>query len=294
MAREQYNSYTGRYDEPINGNGRDVGGNRTGGGYGGGNQLSQTTGGNSPDSPDNDNDVDSTRNSDYLRALLSNMQSTGYRGGGGYNPKQLTFGGFSDKYDKYRGDQQGRVERYMDDPRGYNDQQFAMMSGRGADAITAQGGGMRQMMNDAISKGGIQSGSVYGGLADNANNVLSTTANMQRDLAINDMNTRTQQQQASIGAGSQWAGQMSSDDRWLTEGQMSVDSQNEANRARAAASARSGRTAYDNKILAMQMKIGESDVEEGRYDDSQAWKWKGYANDNRAVTKPTDYTNPYN
>lgn len=287
MAIEQYNPKLGKYEE-------------VGGGNRGNNEL---IGINPNTFPTNNNQnvagtdrniVDPTRNSDYLRRLLENMQSRGYRGGGGYNPNQLSFEGFSDRYNKYRGDQTDRIEGYMTDPRGYNDREFAMMQGRGQDAIVAQGGGFRQMMKDAITQGGINSGSVYGSLNKAGANTTANIANMERDLALGDMNLRREQQQAALGMGSQWAGQMSSDDRWLTEGQLSVDSQNEQNRARAAANRSSSRTAYENQLLAMQMRIGESDVEEGRYLDDQAWRWRGYGNENRAVRPPPAYNNPYN
>ncbi len=237
----------------------------------------------------NSPDTTTTRWSDYLRKMYANGQATGYQGGGGYNPKQLEFSGFSDEYNKYRTDQRGRIEAYMDNPRGYNDQEFSMMQGRNVDSINAQGGGYRQMMQDALQQGGMSSGSLYSGLDKSAQNTQSAIANAQRDLALQDMDLRRQQQQTALGLGNQWAGQMTSDDRWLSEGQMSVDRQNEQARVNAINSANANRRAWDNQQLALQNKIGQMDIDERRYNDDQAWRWRGYGDDNRYINKPQDY-----
>ncbi len=282
MAIRQFNQASQRYETPeLSHTMRDEEGGR--GGLVGYIKDKYPNGGGGDVPP-----VGTTRWSDYLRKMYANGQAKGYQGGG-YTPKQLEFQGFSDEYNKYRRDQQGRVERYMNDPRGYNDSEFAMMQGRGADAITAQGGGYRQMMKDAVSKGGFNSGSIYGSLDKSAQNTQSNIAGMQRDLAIQDMDLRRQQQQTALGLGNQWAGQQSSDDRWLSEGQMSVDARNEANRASAINSANSRRTAWDNQQLALQNRIGEMDIEERRYNDDQAWRWRDYGDNNRYINKPQDY-----
>jgi len=88
---------------------------------------------------------------DYLMGMLADAQNNQYRGGG-YKPA------FSQQYQDYTNNMYGRVGEYMDDPRGYSDEELGMMRGQGIDAITAQGGGYRQMMEDAQKNKGFYGG----------------------------------------------------------------------------------------------------------------------------------------
>jgi len=185
--------------------------------------------------------------------MLGDAQSSKYRGSG-FKPA------FSDKYKGFVSNMYNRVGDYMDNPRGYSDEELAMMRGKGMDAITAQGGGYRQMMEDAQKNRGFYGGSL-GNLEGVGRQTSQNLANLQRDIALSDMDIRRQQGQNAMQVGMGWQGAMSGDERFMI-GQ------------RGAAAVR-GAGAYNRNldyIRGLQRQIGQMDIQEQMYRDAANWQ----------------------
>ena len=199
------------------------------------------------------NTPDSNRWSDYLAAMLGDTgQGKGYRGSG-YRPE------FSQQYQDYVDNMYGRVGGYMDDPRGYSDEEYAMMSGRGVDALTARGGGFRQMMEDAQKNRGFYGGSL-GNLEGVGRQTSQNIADLQRNIALSDMDIRRQQAEKAMQLGIGWQGAMSDDEKFMV-GQ------------KGAAASRGAGLANRNLdyIRNLQRQIGQMDIQEQMYRDTANW-----------------------
>lgn len=229
--------------------------------YSGPRQKPQPTPGGQTNTPDGGQGTSpaegvANRWSDYLASMLGDSQSNQYRGGG-YKPK------FSQQYQDYTSDMYGRVGDYMDDPRGYSDEEYAMMSGRGVDAITAQGGGYRQMMEDAQKNKGFYGGSL-GNLEGVGRQTSRNIAGLQRDIALGDMDIRRTQAQNAMQVGMGWGSQMSGDERFMM-GQRG-----------AAAGRRAGASNRNlDYIRGLQRDIGQMDIQEQMYRDAINWQNMG-------------------
>jgi len=226
--------------------------------YSGSRPKPQPTPGGQTNTPDGGQDTSPAEGvanwwSDYLVSMLGDAQNNQYRGGG-YKPK------WSDQYKGFRDDMYSRVGDYMDDPRGYSDEEYAMISGRGVDAITAQGGGYRQMMEDAQKNKGFYGGSL-GNLEGVGRQTSRNIAGLQRDIALGDMDIRRTQAQNAMQVGVGWGSQMSGDERFMM-GQ------------RGAAASR-GAGAYNKNldyIRNLQRQIGQMDIQEDVYRTGIDWQ----------------------
>ena len=233
-----YNMDTGEYETPRPKSQPTPGGEQT--------NTPDTAGGGSAENVAN-------RWSDYLASMLGDAQNKQYRGGG-FKPK------FSQQYQDYTNNMYGRVEDYMNDPRGYSDEELAMMRGKGMDAITASGGGYRQMMEDAQKNQGYYGGSL-GNLEGVGRQTSRNIADLQRNIALSDMDIRRQQGQNAMQVGMGWGSQMSGDERFMI-GQ------------RGAAASR-GAGAYNKNldyIRGLQRDIGQMDIQEGMYRTGIDWQ----------------------